>query len=174
MVKKRIYIPLIILFISILAGVSLFTTFGIWDGRLPSGKFRIFIRDNKGNPISNAKLLVYERTGFLKRRGKLSYEFPLPEFKKDSQPQSFSDGIIEVSHIPKNIEIGGAAFALFWVIPIITGDPHFSVTVEALGYKTAEFDYSKLYSNCDKKPTFFRDENVPVCTYELTLGLETH
>jgi hypothetical protein len=167
--RKRIYVPLIILLVLILAGASLFTTFGIWDGRLPSAKFRIFVRGNKGKAISNAKLQVYENTGCFKGRGKMSYGFPLSQFKEDSQFQSSSDGVIEVSHIAKNIEIGGAAFALFWVIPITTGHPHFSVTVSAPGYKSAEIDYNKLYSNCDKTPTFLVDDNVPVCTFEFTL-----
>lgn len=108
--KRKIYIPLITVFILGLAVVSVLTTFGIWDGAFPSAKFRISVQDKNGKPISGAKLSVYERTGFLGLDRKLSYEFPIHEFKSDSQPESSSDGIIRVSHIRQGLEMGGGVF----------------------------------------------------------------
>ena len=168
--NMKIYIPLIAIFVLVLAVVSMQTTFALWDGSFPSAEFRISVTDENGTPISGAKLSVYERTGFLGLDRKLSYGFPLDQFKKNSQLVSSPDGIIKASHVGQDVEKGGFVFDLFWIIPIGFGERDFVVRVDAPDYRPQEIAfYEQLYSNCDSEPGILIDDPVPVCAYEAVL-----
>ena len=84
--KKKIYIPLVIVFVLALAVISFITTFGIWDGAIPSARFRIKVQNQKGQLISGARLSVYRKTGLFGLNKELSYGFPIQEFNENSQP----------------------------------------------------------------------------------------
>ena len=170
----KIYVLLIAIFVLVLAVVSIQTTFALWDGSFPSAEFRIDVKDINGVPISGARLSVYERTGFLGLDRRLSYGFPIDQFKKDSQLVSSPDGIIRVGHINQGIEMGGCAFALFGIIPVVLGERDFVVRIDASDYRPQEIAfYEQFYANCDSEPSILIDDPIPICTYEVVLPRET-
>ena len=169
--KKKIIITIAaILIFLILAVGSIATTFGIWDGAVPSAKFTINVLDKDENPVSDAKLSIFEKQGFLNLKRSVSYNFPIHEFTNDSQPVSNSNGKIEISHISKGLEIGGGSFALFWVIPITFGSPEFVVSVQAPDNRKVNFDYYDLYKDCDKKPNILNKDEPVKCSYKAVLN----
>ena len=167
--KKKILISIasIILFF-LLALTSIFTTFGIWDGAIPSAKFKLKVIDGQKKAVSGVKLTVFEKKGFLGLKRRISYRFPIQEFTNESQPVSNSNGVLEVSHVSKGLEIGGWAFALFWVVPISFGDPKFIVHFQAPDGRERSLEYYDLYEKCDEKPTILRDSPV-ACELEVVL-----
>jgi hypothetical protein len=169
--KKKIYITLIVFAVLTLTLVSCYTTFAIGDGGFPSAKFNIKVQNEAGDSIEGAMLTVYRRTGWFGIRRKISYEYPIQEFSRDSKSFSKSDGVIRVSHISKGMEFGGPVFALFWLFPIHIGVPDIEVVIEASKYKPIEFDYTDLYLNCDREPELF-DKNTPNCSYGIMLERE--
>lgn len=170
MKKKTLIGIFLIVFILLLGAISIVTTFGIWDGAIPSAKFKIKVLDNQKAPVIGAKLSVYEKQGFMGLRKSLSYNFPIQEFSEESHPISNSDGVIEISHISDGLEIGGGAFALFWIIPISFGDPEFIVHIETPDGSERSFEYSDLYENCDERPPILnRKDNPVICKCDLVL-----
>ena len=170
MKKRKILIGGFLITILILALASVVSTFGIWDGVIPSANIKIRIIDNQNLPISGAQLTVFEKHGFIKTNKSISYDFPIQEFKRESQPISNSDGVIEVSHLSEGLEIGGGAFALFWIIPISFGDPKFIIHIKAPDGREQSFEYSDLYINCNEKPTILHREENPVnCEHNIIL-----
>jgi hypothetical protein len=164
--KKKIILTIAaIIALLVLAVGSIVTTFGIWDGAIPSAKFTIKVLDQNENPISGAKLSIFEKRWLLNLKRSVSYNFPVHEFTKDSQPISNSNGEIEISHISKGLEIGGDSFALFWFIPITYGSPEFVISVQAPDDRRVNFDYYDLYNDCDKEPSILNKDDPVKCKY---------
>ncbi len=169
--KKKALIGIsVTVLVLFLTSISIVTTFGIWDGAIPSVKLKIKLLDNQKTPVIGAKLTVYEKQGFMSLKERQSYNFPIQEFTENSQPISNSDGLIEISHLSNGLEIGGWAFALFWIIPISFGDPEFIFYIETPDGRTRSFEYTDLYETCDERPTILnRKDNPAKCEFELIL-----
>lgn len=169
MKKKKIVWVSSVLSIFLLAIVSILTTFGVWDGMIPSAKFRIEIIDGHGKPVKGATVSVFEKYGFMRLKKRISYNFPIKEFTKKSQPISDADGTIKISHISEGLEIGGGAFALFWFIPVSFGEPSFIVQIETPDHRKRLIDYSNLYNKCDEEPSILSRNNPVNCQFEVVM-----
>jgi hypothetical protein len=165
---------IVIIFISAIGSIA--TTFGIWDGAIPSANFKIKVIDKEGKPVNGAKLTIFSKQSFLSLQKTPAYSFPIHQFTEHYQPTSNENGIIKISHIcKKRIEISGAAFALFWVIPVSLGDPHFIVTIKASDGRESSFAYDALYRNCDKEPADLGDNDEGIislanCEYTVSVN----
>ena len=111
----------------------------LWDGDVPPGEYRILVTDQKGAPIPNAVLQIYEH-----RSHTAVYEYPIYESRPDSAIMSDENGLI-VCHVTHEVGTSGSGSYLFWFIPIMMeGGSGLDIEIAADGYHPRTFDVAKL------------------------------
>jgi hypothetical protein len=141
--KRRLKVVAIAVgLVGLAAFASYETTNIIWDGGFPSGEFRLRVIDPEGKPVSGASLRVYEGG-----TGERAYEYPLDDYLPDHELVSGEDGTIIAHRKNGEMQFGGEAWRLFWLIPMGDKAPEYDCEITADGYATLRFPVNRVFKS---------------------------
>lgn len=128
--------------VGLLALASFFTTSIFWVGGFPSGEFRLDVRNPEGLPVKGAVLRIYHGG-----TRDLAFKYPLDNHLADQELISNEKGRITGIREDGEMQFGGHAWRLFWIIPIGAKSPQFDCEITADGYQTLKFPVSRLFES---------------------------
>lgn len=119
----------------VLAGTSFLTTVVYSNGDLPSGTYRLHIRDTAGKPIEGARLNVYVRN-----QPAINYFLPTDLSISDAQ------GVVEFVKNASQAKTDNLGWMLFWVFPITPPvDELVKLEISAPRHETARLTETDLF-----------------------------
>lgn len=168
-VTRNILFVLGILFVMI--GASFFTTVVYSHGDLPSGKYRLHVRNPAGKSVEGAILNAYVDNSNTPVKG---YFLPNDLFVSDAQ------GLLEFVKDPEQGSAQDIGWKLLWIFPITPAvDNKVNLEITAQGYEPLRFTEADLFKSVlnsyghtpKTKAQTYNGVEVDVNLYELDFTL---
>jgi hypothetical protein len=151
-----------------LALASVITTFGFWDASLPSGEFRLTIRDADGKPVKGAILRIY-------RGGTREIAIHYPLENKEGGRAFVSDEKGRITALRKSDwRFGGNVWHLFWLIPMGDKVPEYDCEITAEAFKPLKFSARDLSRSPHQSHEDFPKTKIKIAGEEVILRIYEH